>query len=291
VDTRDDRLRNVACRSLAGHRSLRCRRTWPGGSPCAAGSGPADLAEVRGPASGVFLMTSHSGYEGFPRVLVEAMATGAARRGDRRQRQRAASSTGRLRGSSVVRSPGELAHSIRAARHLDRAQGRRRGRRAERTRGWCARSSSTGVLSNEGLGDGCRRVSSVARWPPAARRRSRRRRRGLCERLLRPARETEPTSPPRIAGSSSSRPTSTPWTSARSSPNRGVFHLAGQPGVRSSWGSEFDRYVTDNVRGHPAAPRAALNADRLRRFVSRRPRRCTGTQSRYPTEETDRPQP
>ena len=27
-----------------------------------------------------------------------------------------------------------------------------------------------------------------------------------------------------------------------------VFHLAGQPGVRSSWGSEFDRYVTDNVR-------------------------------------------
>jgi glycosyltransferase involved in cell wall biosynthesis len=37
--------------------------------------GPADLAEVRG-RSGVFLMTSHSGYEGFPRVLVEAMATG-----------------------------------------------------------------------------------------------------------------------------------------------------------------------------------------------------------------------
>ena len=37
--------------------------------------GPADLAEARG-RSGVFLMTSHSGYEGFPRVLVEAMATG-----------------------------------------------------------------------------------------------------------------------------------------------------------------------------------------------------------------------
>jgi UDP-glucose 4-epimerase len=27
-----------------------------------------------------------------------------------------------------------------------------------------------------------------------------------------------------------------------------VFHLAGQPGVRSSWGSEFDRYTENNIR-------------------------------------------
>src|SRR5438045_1124657 len=26
-----------------------------------------------------------------------------------------------------------------------------------------------------------------------------------------------------------------------------VFHLAGQPGVRPSWGDQFDRYVQDNV--------------------------------------------
>src|SRR5260370_27541003 len=26
-----------------------------------------------------------------------------------------------------------------------------------------------------------------------------------------------------------------------------VFHLAGQPGVRPSWGSHFDRYVHDNI--------------------------------------------
>ena len=26
-----------------------------------------------------------------------------------------------------------------------------------------------------------------------------------------------------------------------------VFHLAGQPGVRPSWGEQFDRYVRDNV--------------------------------------------
>ena len=45
------------------------------GSRCAAGSSPADVAEARS-RSGVFLMTSHAGYEGFPRVLVEALATG-----------------------------------------------------------------------------------------------------------------------------------------------------------------------------------------------------------------------
>src|SRR5881628_2907225 len=26
-----------------------------------------------------------------------------------------------------------------------------------------------------------------------------------------------------------------------------VFHLAGQPGVRPSWGAHFDRYVQDNI--------------------------------------------
>ncbi|MDQ2625046.1 MAG: glycosyltransferase [Actinomycetota bacterium] len=36
---------------------------------------PRDVAEAMA-GSGVFLMTSHPGYEGFPRVLVEAMATG-----------------------------------------------------------------------------------------------------------------------------------------------------------------------------------------------------------------------
>ena len=82
--------------------------------------GPADLAEARG-RSGVFLMTSHSGYEGFPRVLVEAMATGLP------AVVTDGSDTGGLVHQGVSgfvcgRSPGELAHSIRAARHLDRAK-------------------------------------------------------------------------------------------------------------------------------------------------------------------------
>jgi len=82
--------------------------------------GPAALAEVRGRA-GVFLMTSHSGYEGFPRVLVEAMGTGLP------AVVTDGSDTGGLVQQGVSgfvcgRSPGELAHSIRAARHLDRAK-------------------------------------------------------------------------------------------------------------------------------------------------------------------------
>ena len=70
-----------------------------------------------------------------------------------------------------------------------------------------------------------------------------------------------------------------------------VFHDAGQPGVRSSWGSEFDRYVTDNVRATQRLLEAALHADRLRRFVFASSSSVYGDAERYPTEETDRPQP
>jgi glycosyltransferase involved in cell wall biosynthesis len=71
--------------------------------------------------SGVFLMTSHAGYEGFPRVLVEAMATGlpaVATEG---------SDTGGLIQEGVSgfvrgRDPGALADAIRDARGLDRAK-------------------------------------------------------------------------------------------------------------------------------------------------------------------------
>lgn len=79
---------------------------------------PRELAEVRG-RSGVFLMTSHPGYEGFPRVLVEALATGLP------AVVTEGSDTGRLvrpdvSGSVHGRDPAELAEGIRAARRLDR---------------------------------------------------------------------------------------------------------------------------------------------------------------------------
>src|SRR5690606_2209659 len=71
--------------------------------------------------SGVFLMTSHPGYEGFPRVLVEAMATGLP------AVVTEGSDTGGLVQEGVSgfvrgRDPAGLAAAIRAAQGLGRTQ-------------------------------------------------------------------------------------------------------------------------------------------------------------------------
>jgi glycosyltransferase involved in cell wall biosynthesis len=81
---------------------------------------PADVAEARN-RSGVFLMTSHAGYEGFPRVLVEGMATGLP------AVVTEGSDTGGLVRHGVSgfvhgRDPAALADGLRAARGLDRAE-------------------------------------------------------------------------------------------------------------------------------------------------------------------------
>jgi glycosyltransferase involved in cell wall biosynthesis len=81
---------------------------------------PQQLAQVRGRCA-VFLMTSHPGYEGFPRVLVEALATGLP------AVVTDGSDTGRLvrpgvSGSVHGRDPSALAAGLRAARHLDRTK-------------------------------------------------------------------------------------------------------------------------------------------------------------------------
>jgi nucleoside-diphosphate-sugar epimerase len=69
-----------------------------------------------------------------------------------------------------------------------------------------------------------------------------------------------------------------------------VFHLAGQPGVRASWGEEFHTYVRQNV----------LVTQRLLESVRRHPvwklvfassSSVYGNAESYPTVETMRPQP
>ena len=70
-----------------------------------------------------------------------------------------------------------------------------------------------------------------------------------------------------------------------------VFHEAGQPGVRASWGAEFGRYAADNVCATQRLLESALRADHLRRFVFASSSSVYGDAARYPCEETDLPQP
>ncbi|OGC01772.1 MAG: UDP-glucose 4-epimerase [candidate division NC10 bacterium RIFCSPLOWO2_12_FULL_66_18] len=46
-----------------------------------------------------------------------------------------------------------------------------------------------------------------------------------------------------------------------------IFHQAGQPGVRASWGKEFDVYVEDNIRATQRLLEAARGSTRLQRLV------------------------
>ncbi|KAA0079109.1 NAD-dependent epimerase/dehydratase family protein [Mycolicibacterium sp. P9-64] len=71
-----------------------------------------------------------------------------------------------------------------------------------------------------------------------------------------------------------------------------VYHQAGQPGVRKSWGTDFADYVDANV----CATQRLLEAVRrsapgLTRFVYASSSSVYGDAERYPTLESDRPQP
>jgi nucleoside-diphosphate-sugar epimerase len=69
-----------------------------------------------------------------------------------------------------------------------------------------------------------------------------------------------------------------------------VFHLAGQPGVRASWGPDFVDYVRHNI----GATQRLLEACRLRplrKFVFASSSSVYGNAETYPTPESLRPQP
>jgi nucleoside-diphosphate-sugar epimerase len=69
-----------------------------------------------------------------------------------------------------------------------------------------------------------------------------------------------------------------------------VYHLAGQPGVRPSWGEEFGVYLTRNVLATQRLLEAARQAS-LWKFVYASSSSVYGNAETLPTVETLRPQP
>jgi nucleoside-diphosphate-sugar epimerase len=69
-----------------------------------------------------------------------------------------------------------------------------------------------------------------------------------------------------------------------------VYHLAGQPGVRPSWGAEFATYTARNVLATQAVLEAARKGN-LRKLVYASSSSIYGDAEAYPTAETLRPQP
>ncbi|MEA2656213.1 MAG: hypothetical protein QOI23_1578 [Chloroflexota bacterium] len=69
-----------------------------------------------------------------------------------------------------------------------------------------------------------------------------------------------------------------------------VYHLASQPGVRPSWGNQFDRYVRDNVIATQRLLEALKDAP-IKRFVFAGSSSVYGEAERFPTKETALPRP
>ena len=71
-----------------------------------------------------------------------------------------------------------------------------------------------------------------------------------------------------------------------------VYHQAGQPGVRKSWGADFADYINANICATQRLLEAVRHsAPSLTRFVYASSSSVYGDAERYPTHESDRPQP
>lgn len=71
-----------------------------------------------------------------------------------------------------------------------------------------------------------------------------------------------------------------------------IYHQAGQPGVRKSWGADFAHYVDANISATQRLLEAVRHgAPGLQRFVYASSSSVYGNAERYPTQESDRPQP
>ncbi len=69
-----------------------------------------------------------------------------------------------------------------------------------------------------------------------------------------------------------------------------VFHLAGQPGVRASWGTEFDIYARENVMATQRLLEV-LKGSSIGKLVLASSSSVYGDAETFPTSETDLPQP
>lgn len=72
---------------------------------------------------------------------------------------------------------------------------------------------------------------------------------------------------------------------------RVIFHLAGQPGVRRSWGREFDAYTTSNIAATQNLLEVAARLPRLERIVNSSSSSVYGDAESFPTAETALPGP
>jgi UDP-glucuronate 4-epimerase len=70
-----------------------------------------------------------------------------------------------------------------------------------------------------------------------------------------------------------------------------VFHEAGQPGVRKSWGEDFSTYVDANVLATQRLLEAARRSRDLQRLVYASSSSVYGNALSYPTTENDVPRP
>jgi nucleoside-diphosphate-sugar epimerase len=69
-----------------------------------------------------------------------------------------------------------------------------------------------------------------------------------------------------------------------------VYHLAGQPGVRPSWGNQFDRYVRDNVIATQRLLEGLKGAP-IKRLVFAGSSSVYGDAEMFPTKESALPRP
>ncbi|MFC1509226.1 GDP-mannose 4,6-dehydratase [Candidatus Omnitrophota bacterium] len=70
-----------------------------------------------------------------------------------------------------------------------------------------------------------------------------------------------------------------------------IFHLAGQPGVRSSWGPDFKGYVDNNILVTQRILEAVKHSAALKKFVFASSSSVYGNAQELPLKETARPNP